>query len=131
MGWSSLSSHVVLLFYSQSNPCLSPSSPLCHPDESTTLLQFKSSFSIYNFSTPDYHSYGKSKTNSWKNGTNCCTWTGVTCEKLTGHVISLDVACSGFEGILHPNDNLFSLSHLRTLILSYNFFDGPISFSIW
>ncbi|PON87235.1 LRR domain containing protein [Trema orientale] len=128
MGWFSLLSLVVLLFYSESNHCLSLSSsspsPLCHPDESTALLQFKRSFSVYNLYTPDDYCYGKSKTNSWKDGTNCCTWTGVTCEKLTGHVISLDVACSGLEGILHPNNSLFSLSHLRTLILSDNHFDG-------
>ncbi|PON87238.1 hypothetical protein TorRG33x02_170150 [Trema orientale] len=59
MGGFSLLSLVVLLFYSPSNA-----------DESTALLQFKSSFSVYNLYTPDDYCYGKSKTNSWKNGTN-------------------------------------------------------------
>lgn len=128
-GWSSLLWFVYLvLFYSQTNPSCSLYSlplPLCHLDESIALLQFKSSFSV-SVSDPDDECYDK--TTSWENGTNCCTWNGVTCDKLTGHVINLDVHCSGLQGVLLPNNSLFSLSHLHTLILSGNgFFGSPIS----
>ncbi|XP_062076955.1 receptor-like protein 7 [Humulus lupulus] len=127
--WPSLMWFVyLLLFYSQTNPSSSLSSlhfPLCHLDESIALLQFKNSFSV-SLSDPDDDCYDK--TTSWENGTNCCTWNGVTCDKLTGHVINLNVHCSGLQGILLPNNSLFSLSHLRTLILSGNgFFGSQIS----
>ncbi|PON51369.1 LRR domain containing protein [Trema orientale] len=119
---------VFLLFDSQVNSSLSLSSlsfPLCHLDESIALLQFKNSFFV-SFSTSDDDCYDK--TNSWENGTNCCMWSGVTCDKSTGHVISLNVHCSGLQGILNSNNSLFSLSHLRTLVLSDNsFYGSPIS----
>ena len=52
------------------------------------------------------------KTNSWINGTNCCTWNGITCDKKTGHVIGIDISCSQLQGTVHSNSGLFSLQHL-------------------
>ena len=101
------------------------SSSLCHPQDSSALLHFKHSFSIFN-----YTSYGcddnirESKTVSWKNGTNCCTWSGVTCDKVTGNVIQLNLHCSQLQGIIHSNSTLFFLPHLRSLDLSFNDFTG-------
>ncbi|KRH14691.1 hypothetical protein GLYMA_14G042100v4 [Glycine max] len=66
---------------------------------------------------------------SWKNGTNCCEWDGVTCDIISGHVIGLDLSCSNLEGQLHPNNTIFSLRHLQHLNLAYNDFSGSSLYS--
>uniref|UniRef100_A0A2N9IEJ1 Leucine-rich repeat-containing N-terminal plant-type domain-containing protein n=1 Tax=Fagus sylvatica TaxID=28930 RepID=A0A2N9IEJ1_FAGSY len=63
------------------------------------------------------------KMNYWKNGTDCCGWDGITCDKMTGHVIGIDLSCSGLQGPIHPNSTLFSLRHLQKLNLAYNHFN--------
>ncbi|KAL9383450.1 hypothetical protein Peur_023773 [Populus x canadensis] len=62
----------------------------------------------------------------WKEGTDCCTWDGVTCSMKTGHVIGLDLGCSMLYGTLHSNSTLFSLHHLQKLNLSYNDFNRSV-----
>ncbi|KAK2362546.1 receptor protein 9DC3 [Trifolium repens] len=65
----------------------SPSSSfnfLCHHDESSSLLQFISSFTIRT-----YCDEPTSKTATWINGTDCCSWNGVTCDTINGHVTGL------------------------------------------
>ncbi|KAM3684173.1 hypothetical protein ACB098_11G024500 [Castanea mollissima] len=57
-------------------------------------------------------------------GTNCCGWDGVTCDTMSGHVIGVDLSCSGLHGPIHPNTTLFSLRHLQRLNLAYNDFYG-------
>ena len=104
--------------------------PLCHPDQSSALLQFKNSFSVPHDNLISFHcdifhgiqSYPK--TDSWKNGTNCCAWNGITCDNSTGHVIGIDLSCSQLQGTIHSNSSLFSLHHLQRLNLSYNDFNG-------
>ncbi|KAJ6418923.1 hypothetical protein OIU84_002152 [Salix udensis] len=96
----------------------SPSHSCAH-DQSLSLLQFKASFSI-NSSASGYCQHPK--TESWKEGTDCCLWDGVTCELKTGVVTELNLACSLLYGTLHPNSTLFSLRHLRKLDLSDNHF---------
>ena len=64
------------------------STPLCHSHQSFALLQFKHSFSIEELAVSDNYCYPK--TNSWKMGTDCCGWDGVTCDTMTGHVIAVD-----------------------------------------
>jgi len=92
---------------------------LCHHDESSALLHFKSSFII-----DESYSCDESllKTATWENGTDCCSWHGVTCDTIYGHVTSLNLGCEGFRGKLHPNSTLFHLAHLQTLNLSNNDF---------
>jgi hypothetical protein len=63
------------------------------------------------------------KMNYWENGTDCCGWDGITCDKMTGHVIGIDLSCSGLQGPIHPNSTLFSLHHLQKLNLAYNNFN--------
>ncbi|XP_024028255.1 receptor-like protein 9DC3 [Morus notabilis] len=110
-------------------------SPLSHPHESTALLQFKNSFSIINDSSYCDKYYGiignPNSTMSWNMSRDCCTWSGVTCDEVTGHVIRLELGCSGLRGIIHSNNSLFLLTHLQTLILSQNYFSGqvPLEFS--
>ncbi|XP_060969010.1 receptor-like protein 48 [Cannabis sativa] len=108
-----------------------PSSSLCHPHESSALLHFKNSFTIFNHSLSYLEYYGITNPNStisWDISKDCYRWSGVTCDDITGHVIHLDLKCSGLEGILDSNNTLFSLSHLQSLILSWNeFYPSTIS----
>ncbi|BFG29866.1 hypothetical protein CerSpe_161400 [Prunus speciosa] len=95
---------------------------LCHPHDSSALLQLKNSFSI------DTRYYYSNRTISWQKGKDCCAWSGVTCEKMTGHVIGLNLQFGGLQGNIHSNSSLFSLGHLKRLDLSENDFRGsPIS----
>ncbi|XP_031371956.1 receptor-like protein 9DC3 [Punica granatum] len=67
------------------------------------------------------------KTASWKNGTNCCSWDGVTCHMSKDYVIGLDLS-SWLQGALHSNSTLFLLRNLQRLNLAGNNFTGsPIS----
>ncbi|XP_057754836.1 receptor-like protein 6 [Arachis stenosperma] len=72
----------------------------CHQHESNALLSFKQSFFI-----------------------NCCSWDGIECDELTGHVISIDLSSSLLYGSMDPNSTLFSLVHLQSLDLSDNHFN--------
>ncbi|KAJ6886707.1 receptor-like protein 9DC3 [Populus alba x Populus x berolinensis] len=62
----------------------------------------------------------------WKEGTDCCSWDGVTCNMQTGHVIGLDLGCTMLYGTLHSNSTLFSLHHLQKLDLSGNDFNRSV-----
>ncbi|PKI41460.1 hypothetical protein CRG98_038159 [Punica granatum] len=57
------------------------------------------------------------KTASWKNGTNCCSWDGVTCHMSKDYVIGLDLS-SWLQGALHSNSTLFLLRNLQRLNLA-------------
>ena len=123
---------ICFLLLSQPNNCSSSlsfnsSTPLCHSHQSSTLLHFRNSFSIgVSRLICEYYSYPLK--NSWKMGTDCCGWDGVTCDTMTGHVIAVDLSCSRLEGRIHPNTTLFSLRHLQRLNLAYNDFnDSTIS----
>ncbi|XLT27145.1 hypothetical protein HN873_058437 [Arachis hypogaea] len=108
------------ILYTPSSTCSSVL-PLCNHHDNSNLLQFKNSFSI------DISLIGDSKTASWKNGTDCCEWDGVTCDTTSGHVIGLDLSCSMLEGEFHPNSTLFQLTHLQQLNLAFNHFsNSPI-----
>ncbi|XP_060973696.1 receptor-like protein 9DC1 [Cannabis sativa] len=123
-----LYSLIFILFFLTSSSSSSSSSPLCHPHETSALLHFKNSFSNINGTTYCYDYYdveivNPNTTISWDiKSKDCCRWSGVTCDDVTGHVIHLDLKCSGLQGFLHSNNALFSLSHLQSLILSYNNF---------
>ncbi|GKV44954.1 hypothetical protein SLEP1_g52090 [Rubroshorea leprosula] len=102
---------------------------LCSHEEALALLQFKTSFSIdYTglcadicvdfFSTkPNY-----SKIESWKEGIDCCSWDGVSCDNVTGHVIALNLSCSFLYGTFPSNSTLFFLRNLQSLNLALNDF---------
>ncbi|CAL5360634.1 unnamed protein product [Camellia sinensis] len=99
---------------------------LCPHDQRFALLQFKHMFTI-NTSASDSWSCGdlaSPKMLSWNEScTDCCSWEGVTCDGLTGHVIGLDLSCSQLYGSIHPNSSLFQLSHLHHLNLAFNHFN--------
>ncbi|KAG5569220.1 hypothetical protein H5410_058986 [Solanum commersonii] len=107
---------------------------VCSSTEAFALLHFKQSFQISDQprctddTDTQYERYFDiPKTKSWNESRDCCSWDGVTCDMLTGHVIGLDLSCSLLNGIIHPNSSLFQLHYLRTLNLAYNNF---YSFSI-
>ncbi|KAF8023755.1 hypothetical protein BT93_F1063 [Corymbia citriodora subsp. variegata] len=103
-------------------------SSLCPPDQRDALLHFKNSFVLDKEASvscdwnDDVISY--TKTNSWNKSVDCCSWDGVTCDDVSGNVISLDLTCNWLRGTLHFNSSLFLLHHLRSLNLSNNYFVG-------
>ncbi|XP_034911547.1 receptor-like protein 9DC3 [Populus alba] len=103
----------------------SSSNHLCAHHQSLSLLQFKQSFPIHSSaSSKHYCQYPFPKTESWKDGTDCCLWDGVNCDMKTGQVTGLNLSCSMLYGTLHSNNSLFSLHHLQKLDLSFNDFNS-------
>ncbi|GKV38441.1 hypothetical protein SLEP1_g46354 [Rubroshorea leprosula] len=102
---------------------------LCSHEEALALLQFKTSFSInytvlyadncvdFFYTKPNY-----SKIESWKEGIDCCSWDGVSCDNVTGHVIALNLSCSFLYGTFPSNSTLFFLRNLQSLNLALNDF---------
>ncbi|KAL4618734.1 hypothetical protein ACB092_06G032400 [Castanea dentata] len=130
--WLSQLFYLLLLFYSQlassSSSSFTSSSPLlCPQDQSFALLQFKQLFSPWKNASYDCNiSYPKME--SWKEGTDCCSWDGVTCDSVRGDVIGLDLSCSWLYGTIPSNASLFDLPHLQRLNLASNDFnDSQIS----
>lgn len=109
-------------------PCFSlslpPSSHLCLPDQRAALLEFKSTISI-----DDDYCEVYPKTNSWNNksiNNDCCSWEGVSCSNVTGHVIGIDLSDSCLHGSILANNTLFHLQHLQWVDLSSNWLDGSV-----
>ncbi|KAJ4835445.1 hypothetical protein Tsubulata_031665 [Turnera subulata] len=94
----------------------------CHDHEKSALLQFKDSFIIdSSASADDPAAYPKSE--GWKlDGSDCCSWDGIECDDITGHVISLDLSGSCLSGSIDSSSSLFQLLHLRSLNLAFNDF---------
>ncbi|GER55596.1 receptor-like protein [Striga asiatica] len=61
---------------------------------------------------------------SWDSKTDCCTWEGVVCSNVTGHVLQLDFNFFFLGGKI--NSSLLNLKHLKYLDLSYNKFHEKI-----
>ncbi|RVW37573.1 Receptor like protein 42 [Vitis vinifera] len=104
--------------------------PLCHDSEGSALLQFKQSFLIDEHASGDPSAYPKVA--MWKShgegegereGSDCCSWDGVECDRETSHVIGLHLASSCLYGSINSSSTLFSLVHLQRLDLSDNDFN--------
>ena len=119
-----LCSHLIL----SSSFSFSNSTKICPHGQALSLLQFKQSFSIDNSSSWLCDEYGGTtsypKTEYWKEGSDCCSWDGVSCDLVTGHVIELDLSCSWLSGPIHSNSTLFRFPHLQRLNLASNDFYG-------
>ncbi|XP_017979763.1 PREDICTED: receptor-like protein 12 [Theobroma cacao] len=98
-----------------------PLPQLCPPEHSSALIQFKSSLSF-----PSCFACGDSypKTEFWSQSRDCCSWEGVTCHSMTGHVIGLDLSCSRLKESLPSNSSLFLLQDLRWPNLAHLEFTG-------
>uniref|UniRef100_A0A2N9EMV6 Uncharacterized protein n=1 Tax=Fagus sylvatica TaxID=28930 RepID=A0A2N9EMV6_FAGSY len=98
--------------------------PLCRDHERSNLLQFKESFVINKSASLDPSAYPKVA--SWTlegNNSDCCSWDGVECDEVTGHVIGLDLNSSCLYGSINSNSSLFHLVHLQRLNLADNHFN--------
>jgi len=97
---------------------------LCHQDQSAALLRLEASFRF-----PDTYlncpwiAFQVGNLPSWKENTNCCTWEGVTCGGMSGHVTALDQSRQCISGNLSSSD-IFKLTSLLSLSLAYNYFDA-------
>jgi Leucine-rich repeat (LRR) protein len=118
-----------LLSLAHSSPFIQP---LCHPDDSSALLQFKKSF-LVNVSSPSIpwiHESDCEKVGSWTlegDKGDCCSWDGVECDEDSGYVIGLHLRSSCLYGSINSNSSLFRLVHLQRLDLSNNHFNySPI-----
>ncbi|XP_030514453.1 receptor-like protein 6 [Rhodamnia argentea] len=96
--------------------------PLCHPDESSALMEFKRSFRI----DTDQIRCVYPKVESWPQDGHgdCCSWDGVECNEANGHVTGLDLSSSCLFGIITSNTSLFRLLHLESLNLALNDFNS-------
>ncbi|XP_020263911.1 receptor-like protein 12 [Asparagus officinalis] len=96
----------------------------CLPSDRSSLLDLIRGVS---FNT-DYPFDVRGPLVSWKPGSDCCDWEGVTCDPKSGHVSGLDLSHRGINGTLSAS--LFNLTSLRTLDLSDNFFQGDFP-QVW
>ncbi|TXG67646.1 hypothetical protein EZV62_008921 [Acer yangbiense] len=102
------------------------SGKLCSSEDSFALLHFKNTISINASASSHCNNYAVSypKTHSWKQGSDCCSWDGVTCDRFTGHVTALDLSSSRLLGTVEVNSSLFLLRNLKKLNLACNDFQG-------
>ncbi|KAK3411718.1 hypothetical protein EUGRSUZ_I00468 [Eucalyptus grandis] len=128
------SSRILLLTIVTSHS-LASTQPRCHEDERSALLEFKTTF--FTKKHPCCHvkytrtPVEQSKVEFWnasegKTQSDCCSWTGVECDKVSGHVIGLDLSCSCLSGKINSNTSIFRLLRLRSLNLALNDFNCPI-----
>ncbi|GLT35571.1 hypothetical protein SLA2020_100130 [Shorea laevis] len=97
----------------------SDSSPhLCPPEERSALLDFKSTTNLIegNLCAP------RPIIQTWNESKDCCSWEGITCDKVKGHVIGLDLSSNCLDAVLTTNSSLFHLEKLQSLNLSHNYF---------
>ncbi|PKI41777.1 hypothetical protein CRG98_037840 [Punica granatum] len=124
-----ISRHSIIIAVAVAVPTSITSSPYSSQrpspaSECDALLQFSQSFTISRDASAYYcddrllANTSYPKTASWKNGTNCCSWDGVTCHMSKDYVIGLDLSCSWLQGALHSNNTLFSLQNLQRLNLA-------------
>ncbi|XP_074576076.1 receptor-like protein 54 [Curcuma longa] len=102
--------HLLLLFLSAAFFFDLIAADVCVSEDSSALLQLKDGFS------------DASKLASWRPGSDCCSWEGVSCDSSTGRVVSLNLSSFSLSGKLDPA--LFNLTHLTSLNLAHNLFDG-------
>lgn len=113
----------ILTLLSSSVPSL-----LATLEEATTLLSFKQ-LSISSDPSGRLTSWAPLSPNSSSDTTSPCSWTGVTCNRSSGLVQSLNLSDMGLSGRLWLN-LLFPLSELQQLDLRANSFYGNLSYHV-
>ncbi|XP_044960745.1 receptor-like protein 7 [Hordeum vulgare subsp. vulgare] len=86
----------------------------CLPDQASALLRLKRSFTTTDESVAAFQ--------SWKAGTDCCSWEGIRCGATSGRVTSLDLGDCGLQSD-HLDHVIFELTSLRYLNLGGNDFN--------
>ncbi|CAN7097045.1 unnamed protein product [Brassica rapa subsp. narinosa] len=96
--------------------------PFPRPDQIEILLAFKKEFPILKCNFRKWpNSYQKTKSSTSK---DVNSFDGVVFDSETGVVTELDLLGACLSGSLSANSSLFRLHHLRSLRLSYNYFDS-------
>ena len=101
----------------------SSTQPLGDNKQSSVLLEFKQSFLIDQHASDDPSA--SPKVAAWKcecEGSDCCSWDVVECDRDTGHVIGLNLGSTCLYGSTNSRSALFHLVHLHGLDLSDNDF---------
>ncbi|KAF3637827.1 putative protein-like [Capsicum annuum] len=93
----------------------------CRKDQSVALLNFNKTLTVDPLLVILSYSY---PTSSWNMSRDCCSWDGVICNEMTGHVIELNLGYGGLVGVINSTSSLFQLSHLQRLDLSMNNFSN-------
>ncbi|XP_030539645.2 receptor-like protein 54 [Rhodamnia argentea] len=125
-------SYMILLLTLVASHSHASTQPLCHEDERSALLEFKATTFIRNRPCCyDPTPVEQAKTESWSTSigqtkSNCCSWAGVECDKVSGHVIGLDLSCSCLSGKINSATSIFRLLRLRSLSLAWNDFSCQI-----
>jgi len=101
---------------------------LCRQDQKNALLEFKNEFYVQEFNSNGM--VGVTKTEKWRNNTDCCSWDGISCDPKTGKVVKLDLMNSFLNGPLRYDSSLLRLQHLHNLDLGSNNFSGILPDSI-
>ncbi|KAM3327643.1 hypothetical protein P3S68_033692 [Capsicum galapagoense] len=104
---------------------------LCPKHQALALLQFRQMFTINSNASDDF-CYNP-KTLSWNRRTDCCSWNGVYCDKMTGQLQSqTTVFNSGFTGLIPAE--ISHISRLQFLTIStvdpYGLRLGPYNFQL-
>ncbi|CAN0863294.1 Receptor-like protein EIX2 [Linum grandiflorum] len=92
--------------------------PSCQPTERQALLELKTSL----VDSSDW-------LNSWSVHGDCCKWSGVVCNNVTGHVIELHLGAADLPESTYFTEFIGSLSNLRLLDLSGAGFSGAIPYN--
>jgi len=77
---------------------------LMSPHDNLALLHFKASLTM---NDDRYCDQVYPTIATWENGTDCCSWSGVTCHPISGHVTAIDLACAGLQGQINANSTPF------------------------
>ncbi|TQD83245.1 hypothetical protein C1H46_031208 [Malus baccata] len=85
----------------------------CPGDQQSLLLQLKNSLAFN-------HTASK-KLVKWKNGSDYCSWEGVSCKM--GCVSNLNLSSEAISGGLDNSSSLFGLKSIENLNLAFNFFN--------
>ena len=92
---------------------------VCFPGDRQALLRFKAAIS-----RDPKHALA-----TWSaKQPNCCSWNGVTCDGITGRIVSLNLGGLSLKGRF--SSSLGSLSSLQILRLAENFFTGSLPASL-
>ncbi|XP_040955145.1 receptor-like protein 35 [Gossypium hirsutum] len=87
---------VLLLSWTLSSSGPPPSSHLCLPHQRDALFHFKTTISVDcdHYGRYGDYSYPRIDIESWKKSLDCCSWEGIKCDNITGHVIDIDLSHS-------------------------------------
>ncbi|KAM3199176.1 hypothetical protein P3L10_031536 [Capsicum annuum] len=101
----------------------------CREDQRLALIEFNKTLvvnaSLAAFNCQFYEAQkAYPRTSSWIMSSDCCSWDGVICDEMTGHVIELNLSCSQLVGNIDSNSSLFQLTYLQRLDLSGNNFSN-------